>query len=62
MRRLIDRVPSVEDLDRNKAKIGGFAAGVFGTLLLGMLIGVVYTGQSAFIASAPDSNPVYPNF
>ena len=60
--RLYDRIPSIQDLDRNRAKIGGFLAGVVGTLLLGLLIGVVYSGESAFAAHQPDETPVYPNF
>lgn len=60
--RLYDRIPSVQDLDRNHAKIGGFLAGAVGTLLLGLLIGVVYSGESAFASHHPDESPVYPNF
>lgn len=62
MRRLWNRIPSVEDLGRNRAKIGGFIAGALGTLLLGLFVGVVYTGESAIAAHHPDEHPVYPNF
>lgn len=62
MRVTFDRIPSADDLARHRAKLAGFAAGVVGTLLLGLFIGVLYSGESAFANATPDEKPVYPAF
>ena len=55
------RLPSARDLEPHRAKIGGFFAGAFGMVLMGLLFGVIYTGQPAYSEPSPDLTPVYPN-
>ena len=57
-----DRLPSREDFERNRFKISGFAGGAACAVLIGLLGGVLYTGDSAFYTPEPDATPVYPNF
>lgn len=61
MRRLARLVPTADGLDRNKAKIAGFVAGVVGPLVLVALFTVIYTGYG--LSETPVSRPpIYPNF
>jgi hypothetical protein len=61
MRRLANLVPTVGDLDRNKAKIAGFLAGVFVPLVIVALFTVIYTGYG-FGETPAVRPPIYPNF
>ena len=61
MRRLSRLLPTAEGIDRNKAKIAGFAAGVVGPLMLVALFTVIYTGHGLW-DSPPPVPPIYPNF
>lgn len=61
MRRLARLVPTADGLDRNKAKIAGFVAGVVVPLVLVALFTVIYTGHG--LSETPVSlPPIYPNF
>lgn len=62
MQAITRRLPTAEQIDRNKAKLAGFAAGIAGPLVLALFMGVVYTGESAFVEPRPDETPVYPVF
>ena len=61
MRRLASLVPTAEGIDRHKAKIAGFAAGVVAPLMLPALFIVIYTGHG--ITETPQPlPPIYPNW
>ncbi len=56
--RIADRIAFFE---RNQARIGAFFAGAIGTLMVGLLFSVIYSGQG--IWTAPELGPqVYTNF
>ena len=61
MRRLARLLPTAEGLDRNKAKIAGFAAGIVVPLVLVALFTVIYTGHGLGETPVP-LPPIYPNF
>lgn len=61
MQAILRRIPSTDDLTRNRGKIGGFAAGVIGTLVLAAFIQVAYTGRGLSEEPAP-APVIYPNF
>ena len=61
MRRLARLLPTAEGLDRNKAKIAGFVAGVVVPLVLVALFTVIYTGHGLGETPVPVP-PIYPNF
>ena len=42
---ILRRLPDADFFHRNRARFGGFVAGAGGTLLLGLLFSVIYTGQ-----------------
>ncbi len=58
---ILRRLPSQDSLHRNRGKIAGVVAGVFGTLLVAGLATVIYTGHGLW-ADLPPPPPVYPNF
>jgi len=61
MQAILRRIPTAEDLSRNSAKIGGFAAGALGTLVIVLFFQVLYTGYG--LSEDPTPAPViYPNF
>lgn len=47
---------------RNAVRLAGFAAGAAGTLMLGLLFSVLYTGYGAFAEPPMPETVVYPNF
>jgi hypothetical protein len=61
MRRIARLLPTAEGIDRNKAKIAGFAAGIVGPLVLVALFTVLYTGYGLGETPVP-LPPIYPNF
>jgi hypothetical protein len=61
MRRIARLLPTADGIARNSAKIGGFAAGVVGPLVLVGFFMVLYTGYG--LSEIPEPPPViYPNF
>lgn len=54
-------IPTRDGLYRRRGKIGGFVAGVFGTLLLGALASVIATGHPIDL-DPPAPPQVYSNF
>lgn len=61
MRAILRRLPTADDIHRNRAKIAGLLFGLAAPALLAMLFIVVYTGHGLWVTpSAPP--PVYPNF
>lgn len=58
---ITQRLPSGESLYRRRGKIGGFLAGVVGTLMLGALASVIVTGHP-IDADAPMPPQIYTNF
>ena len=55
------RLPSSDDLYERRGKIGGFLAGAVGTLMLGALASVIYTGHPIDL-DAPVPPQIYTNF
>jgi len=61
MQRLLQWIPTAGDLYRNRARIAGFAFGIFVPLVLGALFVVIYTGHGIGV-TPPAPPPVYPDF
>ncbi|MEM7751905.1 MAG: hypothetical protein AAF230_00735 [Pseudomonadota bacterium] len=55
------RLPSGEGVYQRRGKIGGFFTGVFGTLILGALASVIFTGTPIDLDD-PVPPQVYSNF
>jgi len=55
------RLPTADDLHRNRAKIAGFVFGLVAPVMLAALFIVTYTGHGIFITPVSPP-PVYPNF
>ena len=60
MRRL--PIPTAEGLDRNKAKIAGFAAGLLLPLVVVSVFLVGYSGYGLSETPTQPAAPVYPNW
>ena len=61
MRSILMRLPTADDLHRNRAKIAGFVFGLVAPVMLAALFIVTYTGHGIFITPVSPP-PVYPNF
>ena len=61
MQAILRRIPTADDLHRNRAKIAGFVFGLLAPTMLAALIVVVYTGHGLWVTPASPP-PVYPNF
>lgn len=66
MDRILSALPTPDVIgwfNRNKTKLAGFAAGIFGTLFAAAFLSVVVTGNPiGEPAFDPDRPVVYPNF
>ncbi|MEM9972756.1 MAG: hypothetical protein AAF771_01150 [Pseudomonadota bacterium] len=61
MQAIMRRFPSSDDLQRNKGKLAGFAAGVIVPLIIVALFQVAYTGYGLSEDPTP-ATVIYPNF
>lgn len=61
MQAILRRIPSAEDIERNKAKIAGAVTGAFGTLAVMGLVHVSFTGVGLF-EERPTQPPIYTDF
>ncbi len=61
MQSIFTRLPDADFFQRNGHRIGGFVAGAVGTLLIGLLFSVIYTGHGIG-QEPPRPEIVYPNF
>lgn len=61
MSRIIQALPSQDTLHKNRGKIAGLLAGVFGTLAMGAFASVVATGNPIDLGPPPPVQ-VYTNF
>ena len=62
MQSILTRLPDTDFLHRNRARFGGFMAGAVGTLLIGLLFSVIYTGHGIGQEPPRPEMVVYPNF
>lgn len=61
MRRLARFLPTADGIARNRAKIGGFAAGIVLPLIVAGLGIVAYTGQGLSETAPVAAEVIYPN-
>lgn len=62
MQAILRRLPDADFFHRNRARFGGFVAGAVGTLLIGLLFSVIYTGHGIGQEPPRPATIVYPNF
>jgi hypothetical protein len=61
MRRILDRLPTTQDLYRHRAKFAGFAAGIAVPLAVAAVFTVSWQGHGLWV-DPPVPSVVYPGF